>query len=761
MIGKLSIDKSSMNISYFLKSIDIIANNNGKISRDQFTKKMSEFIGVTSTIDSGKENRTAYNKTKLPRYFGFITFDKENNLILTPRGKLITKFIVINNTSDNTVKYDIAVDACQNFSNLILNSIIFDSFGKNNCGVEQSKSDIEPPKVIFKALYLLKKATAEELFYILFSPIKQQKNFYEAVEEVKQNRTNNVHNFYSNILSNWELTNFVNDPKIINFFLHNSIKLLVSERDEETNELFYKLSSQIPAFYLDLIENLEPVYRPLNLFIYSRIETSKIISWLNTSIIGRISEYENFVFCYDCLTNSSTSFASSTDSLFHEFVFEKALLSAYNNPDKNVYIFIKNTTESEFVNLFSHYYPLLTRLNNVFDEKHAYSSNTIDAPNCFKFLINNSRNAKKILSNNHILIPSNLNVIGTIIMNNSNQNLTNEFKFQRFILLDEKASIPNKTSQRNSVGNNYIYYGVPGSGKSHKIKEDYKPNADNSMRVVFHPDYTYSDFVGQILPKISKGENGSENKLEYKFMPGPFTQILKKAYVNPEQQFYLIIEELNRGNAPAIFGEIFQLLDRNASGESEYSITNAEIADIVFENAETPIKIPANLSILATMNTSDQNVFTMDTAFQRRWIMVYVPNKFESPQADYSIVDTKITWKAFAETVNKKLAEISGELTSTEDKSLGAYFARKEDFEDRSRFAEKVLKYLWDDAFKMERSAIFKSSFNTLSSIIETFKNDKFKNPLSEVLNSEIYEDICERMKETSPMQEQVQSVKE
>ena len=158
MIGKLSIDKSSMNISYFLKSIDIIANNNGKISRDQFTKKMSEFIGVTSTIDSGKENRTAYNKTKLPRYFGFITFDKENNLILTPRGKLITKFIVINNTSDNTVKYDIAVDACQNFSNLILNSIIFDSFGKNNCGVEQSKSDIEPPKVIFKALYLLKKS---------------------------------------------------------------------------------------------------------------------------------------------------------------------------------------------------------------------------------------------------------------------------------------------------------------------------------------------------------------------------------------------------------------------------------------------------------------------------------------------------------------------------------------------------------------------------------------------------------------------------
>lgn len=350
--------------------------------------------------------------------------------------------------------------------------------------------------------------------------------------------------------------------------------------------------------------------------------------------------------------------------------------------------------------------------------------------------------------------------LDSIILKNYHNRINN---FQS--LLSVKLSI-NSLHNKNNIstnknGQNKLFYGVPGSGKSYYIKHQYSLNENNSMRVVFHPDYTYSDFVGQILPKISKGENGSENRLEYKFTPGPFTKILEKAYANPNQEFYLIIEELNRGNAPAIFGEIFQLLDRNESGESEYSITNAEIADIVFENPETPIKIPANLSILATMNTSDQNVFTMDTAFQRRWIMVYVPNKFESPQADYSIVDTKITWKAFAETVNKKLAEISGELTSTEDKSLGAYFARKEDFEDRSRFAEKVLKYLWDDAFKMERSAIFKASFNTLSSIIETFKNEKFKNPLSEVLNNEIYEDICERMKETSPMQEHVQSIEE
>lgn len=318
---------------------------------------------------------------------------------------------------------------------------------------------------------------------------------------------------------------------------------------------------------------------------------------------------------------------------------------------------------------------------------------------------------------------------------------------------------------QTALGENKIFYGVPGSGKSYYIEQHYSVNENNSMRVVFHPDYTYSDFVGQILPKIVKGENGSEDKLKYEFIPGPFTKILKKANDNPEQQFYLIIEELNRGNAPAIFGEIFQLLDRNengsAVGESKYSITNAEIADIVFKNTETPIKIPANLSILATMNTSDQNVFTMDTAFQRRWIMVHIPNKFKSPQADQKIADSEITWKAFAEAVNDKLTEISGELTSTEDKRLGAYFAREADFKDRSRFAEKVLKYLWDDAFKMERSAIFKASFKTLSSVIEKFEDDKIENPLNEVLDSEIYKDICERMKEASSMQEQAQRIEE
>lgn len=153
--------------------------------------------------------------------------------------------------------------------------------------------------------------------------------------------------------------------------------------------------------------------------------------------------------------------------------------------------------------------------------------------------------------------------------------------------------------------------------------------------MVFHPDYTYSDFIGQILPCVE--ENG---QVTYKFTPGPFTNILKDAFNNPTEEYVLVIEEINRGNAPAIFGEVFQLLDRKVEisdinddglpiGTSEYGITNANMARIIYDDPTHKVRIPSNLSIIGTMNTSDQNVFTLDTAFQRRWNMRLIENNFD------------------------------------------------------------------------------------------------------------------------------------
>lgn len=305
----------------------------------------------------------------------------------------------------------------------------------------------------------------------------------------------------------------------------------------------------------------------------------------------------------------------------------------------------------------------------------------------------------------------------------------------------------NLESQRLRTGINILLYGVPGCGKSYTIKKEYCQDETKMERVVFHPDYTYSDFVGQILPVLTANDSSEgESKIIYKFVPGPFTQILKKAFWNPQFNYFLIIEEINRGNAPAIFGDIFQLLDRSSDvknfGESEYGITNSDIAEEVYGVSQHKVRIPSNLSIICTMNTSDQNVFTLDTAFQRRWNMRLVENKFGPDDQDFAntkILDTSVSWKKFSEKINAIILGRNSRLTSSEDKRLGTHFVTKDDlkYEDTSgltgkalieaklqnrRFPEKVIKYLWDDAFKFNREDVFDlGKYNCLESVIDKF----------------------------------------
>lgn len=331
---------------------------------------------------------------------------------------------------------------------------------------------------------------------------------------------------------------------------------------------------------------------------------------------------------------------------------------------------------------------------------------------------------------------------------------------KKMITLDisaEETPEENYKKPRVIGGENILLYGVPGVGKSHTIKEKYCDDEQKIERVVFHPDYTYSDFVGQILPRLDEG------KLKYVFTSGPFTKMLKKAWENPENKYYLIIEEINRGNAPAIFGEIFQLLDRKDAeshkypitelGESEYGITNFEVAKIVYGAEEHEVKIPSNMWVLATMNTADQNVFTLDTAFQRRWNMQHIKNDVMSAEhASTKIEGTNVRWGSFATVINDMVVEINADMASSEDKRLGAYFVKQNEL-TVNRFPEKALKYLWDDAFKMDKESVFDEKFKSLESVIETYEHTD-EDRLKAVLRYDVYKKMIDSMTTENDQQE-------
>lgn len=319
-----------------------------------------------------------------------------------------------------------------------------------------------------------------------------------------------------------------------------------------------------------------------------------------------------------------------------------------------------------------------------------------------------------------------------------------------YLIKENSSSDTEQSQQTISFINNHdqtIYYGVPGSGKSHKIDELTKNlSEEQKIRVVFHPEYTNADFVGQILPCLTS------DGIEYRFKAGPFSRILKKAYQNPNKPHYLIIEEINRGNAAAIFGDLFQLLDRDSEGWSSYEIENLDInsfirsKDSTYSDAKiessvnvggytwtenTGVRLPPNLSLLATMNTSDQNVFTLDNAFQRRWDMELVPNSCDDKtqmDASISVKGKTITWKSFQSKINEVIAEKGNEsgFSSMEDKRLGCWFIKNDENKiDTEKFANKVLKYLWDDAFKFNRSEIFIDEVKNFEKLKNLFIGDK------------------------------------
>ena len=320
------------------------------------------------------------------------------------------------------------------------------------------------------------------------------------------------------------------------------------------------------------------------------------------------------------------------------------------------------------------------------------------------------------------------------------------------VKLDNVIKAKNDTTT-SLIGYNKIYYGIPGCGKSYHIENTVLEGVDkknNVFRTTFYLDYSNSDFIGQIYPVVDG------NKVKYEPIPGPFTKALERALTNKGEMIYLVIEEINRGNAAAIFGDTFQLLDRlkenkngRVIGDSEYPISNAFIEDYLRkQNVEfTPgnIYIPHNLTLLATMNTSDQNVFPLDTAFKRRWNREKVTSDWgeENKIKGLYIPYTSVTWETFVKTINKEMIDKSAKEAApiSEDKQMGTYFADEsmltkdpndKDGDKIDSFANNVLDYLFNDVTKFNHKILFEEQILTTDKIyerIDAYKKEILEEP--------------------------------
>ena len=269
--------------------------------------------------------------------------------------------------------------------------------------------------------------------------------------------------------------------------------------------------------------------------------------------------------------------------------------------------------------------------------------------------------------------------------------------------------------KKQSLNLQQIYYGAPGTGKSYKINEITK-STKNFTRTTFHPDSDYSTFVGCYKPTMEPTGTivgGKEQtKISYSYVAQAFLQAYTAAWKNTSEPYYLIIEEINRGNCAQIFGDLFQLLDRDENGMSSYGITpdkdianylRKEFAKSEIENADikngNTMMLPSNMYILATMNTSDQSLFPIDSAFKRRWDWEYVPIEDAGKKHYIKVGDKKYDWWTFIDTINNSIDHITG----SEDKKMGYWFVKPQN-NDREitakQFVGKVLFYLWNDVYK-------------------------------------------------------------
>lgn len=712
-MGKIVMPKNSALLNEIESVLKIYYEANDWIPNDLYKTRLKALIGDDQYSSSYTK------KAQITSYFGFTVWQDIRNpqslRRITPSGKQMYEALQKNDT--------------EKVQEVLLEALEQVKFGRDNYGCPDSNTDIEPPTLFIRAILDLGYLTYREFAWLLWKLEDLGANYTDSLQELRGLRSRGP-------IQLGDEANKYADCKPIMILVRWGF-LAEDESANATNGKHIVIADEVLKKYQPRLRNLKIYNIDKDIIDASSFDfgndnneddnEKKFRAWMAKQVTV------NGTPCTASMISNNCSALKKVCSLM-EIAEYPDLESIFEIVDMDVFVEVKNIIQS---------HPDYEEVNKACNNR---------------FLSTGLKWYEKFLNE----------MLQDVSSGDSSEQ-------------DEKEEI-DLEAIRLSTGENVLLYGVPGSGKSWTIEHEYCKPGSVIERLVFHPDYTYSDFIGQILPAVAE-----DGQVSYKFTPGPFTNILRESYHNPGTEYILIIEEINRGNAPAIFGEVFQLLDRKVEirdidddgypiGTSEYGITNMNIAEEMYgkDRKTEKVRIPSNLSIIGTMNTSDQNVFTLDTAFQRRWDMRLIENDFanvDSTLADAEILDTTVTWRNFCVEINKIVVGNSARMTSAEDKRLGAYFVHLRDlkFNDamgdlkvydalrkkeskgtltdgektqiaiirdairqNRKFPEKVIKYLWDDAFKFNREVIFEvTEYQSLEQVIRAFMYaqglDRFK----------------------------------
>lgn len=702
-MGKIVMPKNSALLNEIESVLKIYYEANDWIPNDLYKTRLKALIGDDQYSSSYTK------KAQITSYFGFTVWQDIRNpqslRRITPSGKQMYEALQKNDT--------------EKVQEVLLEALEQVKFGRDNYGCPDSNTDIEPPTLFIRAILDLGYLTYREFAWLLWKLEDLGANYTDSLQELRGLRSRGP-------IQLGDEANKYADCKPIMILVRWGF-LAEDESANATNGKHIVIADEVLKKYQPRLRNLKIYNIDKDIIDASSFDfgndnneddnEKKFRAWMAKQVTV------NGTPCTASMISNNCSALKKVCSLM-EIAEYPDLESIFEIVDMDVFVEVKNIIQS---------HPDYEEVNKACNNR---------------FLSTGLKWYEKFLNE----------MLQDVSSGDSSEQ-------------DEKEEI-DLEAIRLSTGENVLLYGVPGSGKSWTIEHEYCKPGSVIERLVFHPDYTYSDFIGQILPAVAE-----DGQVSYKFTPGPFTNILRESYHNPGTEYILIIEEINRGNAPAIFGEVFQLLDRKVEirdidddgfpvGTSEYGITNMNIAEEMYgkDRKTEKVRIPSNLSIIGTMNTSDQNVFTLDTAFQRRWDMRLIENDFanvDSTLADAEILDTTVTWRNFCVEINKIVVGNSARMTSAEDKRLGAYFVHLRDlkFNDamgdlkeydalrkkeskgaltpeektqiavirdamrqNRKFPEKVIKYLWDDAFKFNREVIFEvTEYQSLEQVIRAF----------------------------------------